>query len=341
MSETVHPWCRDVSRDEAIRAAEDAAAAERTPLPDHRDLPQAVKELRERVARLEDHFADASKMVTPSQPTPVPPAADRAIVHIDTTDTIDERGWHEPVAPRLDRADGRRVGAVDPRPAAAGGADGASGASGPCDRGAAVSARDIVERLRDPSQPMGDYCDSSKCDKDKAYAASEIARLRARVAELEAAPAENAGGEVEPVAWGVVHTRSNNVLSSWKNATDAQQESDCLTLDTTVVPLFRAPPQPRGWLTREERDLLLPLADALERRATELEQPGTWGSLLPRPQDLRAESQTIYNLLARSSPPRVRLPEPPFARSNVAYGDWMMCIEAVKKSLAAAGVEVE
>ena len=54
MSETAnHPWCRDVSRDEAIRAAEDAAAAERTPLPDHRDLPQAVAELRERVGRLE------------------------------------------------------------------------------------------------------------------------------------------------------------------------------------------------------------------------------------------------------------------------------------------------
>lgn len=53
MSEKVHPWCRDTARDEAIRAAEDAAAAERTPPPDHRDLPQAVAELREMVARLE------------------------------------------------------------------------------------------------------------------------------------------------------------------------------------------------------------------------------------------------------------------------------------------------
>ena len=41
-----HPWCSDVSRDTAIRAAEDAAASERPPLPDHRELP-------ERVARLE------------------------------------------------------------------------------------------------------------------------------------------------------------------------------------------------------------------------------------------------------------------------------------------------
>ena len=48
-----HSWCRDIPRDEAIRAAEDAAAAERAALPDHRDLPTAVAELRERVARLE------------------------------------------------------------------------------------------------------------------------------------------------------------------------------------------------------------------------------------------------------------------------------------------------
>ena len=41
-----HPWCSDVPRDTAIRAAEDAAASERPATPDHRELP-------ERVARLE------------------------------------------------------------------------------------------------------------------------------------------------------------------------------------------------------------------------------------------------------------------------------------------------
>lgn len=40
MSEQNHPWCRDVSRDEAIRAAEDAAAAERTPLRDNAEDEQ-------------------------------------------------------------------------------------------------------------------------------------------------------------------------------------------------------------------------------------------------------------------------------------------------------------
>jgi len=45
-----HQWCRDVPRDEAVRAAEDAAAV---PAILHRDLPEIVAELRERVARLE------------------------------------------------------------------------------------------------------------------------------------------------------------------------------------------------------------------------------------------------------------------------------------------------
>lgn len=45
-----HEWCRDVSRDEAIRAAEDAAAV---PSIQHRDLPEVVAALTERVARLE------------------------------------------------------------------------------------------------------------------------------------------------------------------------------------------------------------------------------------------------------------------------------------------------
>lgn len=50
---SVHPWASDPKAQAAVRAAEDAAAAKRTPLPDHRDLPAAVAELRERVARLE------------------------------------------------------------------------------------------------------------------------------------------------------------------------------------------------------------------------------------------------------------------------------------------------
>lgn len=55
-----HEWCRDTVRDEAVRAAEDAAAV---PAILHRDLPEIVAELRERVARLEAAIRAAGEEV--------------------------------------------------------------------------------------------------------------------------------------------------------------------------------------------------------------------------------------------------------------------------------------
>jgi hypothetical protein len=47
-----------------------------------------------------------------------------------------------------------------------------------------VDTRDIVERLRDPLQPKGDYCDSIQCDKDKEEAAAQIISLRKCLAKV-------------------------------------------------------------------------------------------------------------------------------------------------------------
>ena len=82
-----HPWCSDIERDAAVRAAEDAAAKERTPLPDHRELP-------ERVARLEAAVF----------------ASQRPIVHIDTDETIDERVVAEQPAERNGSPEDRETG---------------------------------------------------------------------------------------------------------------------------------------------------------------------------------------------------------------------------------------
>ena len=58
-----HPWCSNVARDTAIRAAENAAASERPSLPDHRELP-------ERVARLEEAvFTATAKCTSPVSKT--------------------------------------------------------------------------------------------------------------------------------------------------------------------------------------------------------------------------------------------------------------------------------
>ena len=53
-----HPWCSNIPRDEAVRAAEDAAAASQAPLPDHRELPESFDHLR---SILHDHLGDFSE----------------------------------------------------------------------------------------------------------------------------------------------------------------------------------------------------------------------------------------------------------------------------------------
>jgi hypothetical protein len=56
-------WCRDVARDEAVRAAEDAAAADRPTLPDHRELPAEVEQMRSMVREHIGAFAELVDVV--------------------------------------------------------------------------------------------------------------------------------------------------------------------------------------------------------------------------------------------------------------------------------------
>jgi len=159
--------------------------------------------------------------------------------------------------------------------------------------------------------------------------------LKARVAELEEQRAE-----AEPVAelWAVqyVHRATISDLSVRETKAEALRLLENSGGCGTVVPLFRDPPPPRGWLTREERKVLRDVYISFVNKSTAAFNANRSAAA----RQYADEADIIYALLARNSPPRVRLPEPPFARSNVAYGDWMMCLEAVKKALAAAGVEV-
>ena len=58
-----HPWCSNIPRDEAVRAAEDAAAASQTPLPDHRELPESFDHLRSILHGHLGDFSEALKVV--------------------------------------------------------------------------------------------------------------------------------------------------------------------------------------------------------------------------------------------------------------------------------------
>jgi hypothetical protein len=136
---------------------------------------------------------------------------------------------------------------------------------------------------------------------------------KARVAELEAA---SGGGQGAADAWGIVRDGNVESVTHRRFRRDADEVAE--QFGGSVVPLYRAPPQPRGWLTGEEREAVQWAADA----AYDKQHPA---------------EDTLRNLLARSTPPEVVLPNvydhiglrPVYLRADV--------IEA----LAAAGVEVK
>jgi hypothetical protein len=327
-----HPWCSDLARDTAVRAAEDAAASKRPALPEWRDLPKRVAALEREVTRLrgtESHPSAARTEETSQSGL----RTDRVTLEV----THDGKPL---------RADGSPCRAADWRwdeiLRGWGLGRGESVRVVPSAEAAAEVERLRAERdellarwesLRESYHKRADERDAALARVAELEAQAERVdaavgataekfvnghnALKARVAELE-----KQWADAEPVAWGFTYA-NGSIDGRFYNSRSAAEEA--VPDSGTVVPLYRAPPPPRGWLTEEEREALAWFANA---------NPLIHGEFT-----LKAIS-AIRSLLSRNAPPRVRLPEPPFARSNVAYGDWMMCIEAVRKSLAAAGVEV-
>jgi hypothetical protein len=173
---------------------------------------------------------------------------------------------------------------------------------------------------------MTDILRSNTADADEKHAALSTL-VEAVCPGWVMTPAASGGGEGEPVAYlidGPFEKRAfrtrDQVYAYTRYLPQIEKQS------MQLVPLYRELPQPRGWLTEEERE-------ALRYASQGLREAGGISNVQAMKQ--------IDALLARSSPPEVELPEPPFAHSNVAYGDWMMCLNAVKKAIAAAGVAVK
>jgi hypothetical protein len=150
-----------------------------------------------------------------------------------------------------------------------------------------------------------------------------LSAAEARVAELEAA---SGGGEGAPVAWmcewtdhvGLHHTK-----------TDAEDEANG---DIVPQPLYRSPPQPRGWLTGEESALVKSWERHYMQGAHYAQSPS-------HTNDIAAEmgklAEVCKSILARSTPPKVEIPEILFARLSVEE------IGQLTAALAAAGVAVK
>jgi hypothetical protein len=136
-------------------------------------------------------------------------------------------------------------------------------------------------------------------------------------ASLDGSKAASGGGEGDPVAWGVVVHRETAVFCcpfAVKQAADHFVALNSVNETMSVVPLYRAPPQPRGWLSGDERL-------ALDAARTIIDGSGRTNI-----------GATIDAILARSSPPEVVLP-------LADLGDRLLR-DGVIDALAAAGVAV-
>jgi len=98
-----------------------------------------------------------------------------------------------------------------------------------------------------------------------------------------------------------------------------------------AVPLYRQPPQPRGWLSEEEREAVIFLIG------------GGRSQWLPRTTyeaKRNAAIDACRQLIARSSPPEVVLPENPYHPSGLREG-FEHALRSVRNELVNAGVEVK
>ncbi len=351
-----HAWCSDPSRDAAVRAAEDGRTS---PLP---TLEQAI------VAPFActscggfgmDHRCRESC----EECAPTPQALDgmrteRVTLEINTFDVQPAKDWacwdafaykpgesvrvvEEPLsdawAQRLNRLTAERDAAIrerdklqarvaelegcpwvpkaerDALQARVAELEAASGGGGH-----KVTEGDCLSTVRDAGgRPM-----------PKGPAPGLVAKQAASGGNSTGQPygSQAASGGGEPVAWMCEWT---DHTSLHRLKTDAEDEANG---DVVPQPLYRAPPQPRGWLTEEERE-------ALESARLHLSNFDAFDEKTE--QDARWASEIVAILLARSSPPEVVLPVADCSWCCDYATVWRECLEAVRSSLAKAGVAVK
>ena len=460
-----HPWCSDIARDTAIRAAEDAAASERPPLPDHRELPERVARLEEEMAlaraaaRLNASAAAVTESRSAAPRTEETSQSGLRTERVTLEVQYNERVWEpagawswcallkdrcrtvrvvpsseadaeverlrtevavspcfsrrsemaeealrwcieggvpptpvnivtalfslglvalpsEASLPDVSDQDGDRVSTDWPglakvlqaeRDAALSSRDAslAFQAQAVAERDAAIRERDAalarVAELEKRSsflsqhkeawayETMLDGCEigsrewaesdpelhwikltaqengnanGSEGDRSRAGCVRCVGAGEMGVLDGDA----QYGGEVNkrPVAW--LHQGLDSVFLF----PNEELKSKC-------VPLYRAPPPPRGWLTEEERKLLRDAHLSLVCKSNEAFN----ASRSTAARQYANEANMIEALLARNSPPRVRLPADPECSTMADYGRaWRECSDAVREALAAAGVEV-
>jgi hypothetical protein len=164
------------------------------------------------------------------------------------------------------------------------------------ERDAAIREREValarVAHLTDANRALQDAADAA-CDL--------LDESKARVAELEAASGGGEGeavADAKPFAWAVIEKGDDAAWCFAFRRDKDQAQREFPPSQFFQVPLYAAPPQPRGWLTGDERD-------AVERARRDAEfDAGLCAD--EKNAALGARDATVLAaLLARSTPPEV------------------------------------
>ncbi len=332
-----HAWCRDPSRDERVRAAEEGRTG---PLPTLGEAIAAVTESMSGNARGEEmsqgNFADAAERSSTVSETVEAQSGLRTervtleITHNAAGYPLSGWDWRG----ILSSADYNRAVCESVRVVEEAHFDDLAQVA--MERDAAIRER---EKLRGEITSVLDRAEQARSEHDA---------LRARVAELQAA---SGGGEAqgvsagtssasacdsgqgsrlvaasgggEAVAWGVMSSADppHRVGLHWDQELAerwARQKLSGYTTQLVVVPLYREPPQPRGWLTASERQNLEEIVVCLD--------DDNW----------QHSAAFVRSLLARSTPPEVVLDALPTDETGECFSR-----RDVIKALAAAGVAVK
>ena len=272
----IHAWCRDVARDAAVRAAEDGRTA---PLLTLEECIDGMFPKSVSASSAADHENKGDGMRT-----------ERITLEIVHYGPESAAGWEWKyhIRPRHIFESVRVVEETHFD-----------------DLAQVAMERDAAIRERESWKLLADRTNE------------RLSAAEARVAELEAA---SGGGEGEPVAWGISnpgHPHFGN-CEVWTVRT-TEEIAKAVYSDAQGwqhFPLYRAPPQPRAWLTGDERELIAGITD--DDEYTE-------------------DGQNIAKaLLARSTPPEVVLDAFPTDETGESFSR-----RDVVAALAAAGVAVK
>jgi len=336
----------------------------------------SVSEFLQRIERLEEHCKiEATKvarlwrmhegMMALQTPIVVPPSPATRLGEAGVRSEAEPWKTYNPLPASLDPT---------PAPAASGGGEptGSVDERAYADRMGCDEERDFANRILDErdaairERRAAKIYQSLTADRF-ASAVMEADTLQARVAELEvaaklapranddgeanhAAQAASGGGEGEPVAWARrFHECYERLAPQYGYETrqetrvfDPESQNGQLmcavmaSMASIVCGHYRDPPQPRGWLTKEEREFLKELASGWRERAKLF---GTGSAAMAAMRNSSADM--VESILARSSPPEVIRPKVNRAAARV-------CVEIVEvrdaqwiAAIAAAGLPVK